>query len=361
MPNEYANLTGILRCPVTREPLRYTEQRTDFQHLLGDADPDKMLREGYLNRSGSIFYPIADGIICMLPQTSFGAAAGAHLDDQVQKVKTFYDEFGWKKNESGDYHDSELFIEKKSVVEDYYQRTTRRLNRFLQPKGRYLLDVASGTVFQKDNQEFSQNFERRICVDISITALREARQNVGADRGIFINGDITNLPLADGVCDNVMSIHTLYHVPKELQESAVRELLRVCRDGSNVVIVYNWAWHSWLMNLLLLPTRAIKAVQRLGRFIKAGARNTWFSGGLYFYPHSPSWFEDLAGKAGARASFHSLTSVNQDFIRLYVHEGMGGGRLLRFITRLEEKYSGFLGRHGAFSFIVLQKKGGGNS
>ena len=353
---QFASLAPVLRCPFTKEPLLYTDRREDFSRLLLDADPDARIRQGYLNHSGTNFYPIADGIIGMLPQSSFGAASKARLDDAVQQVKSFYEEFGWKKADTGDYNDSLRFVEKKTAAEEYYRHTTRRLSRFLQPRGRFILDVASGPVFQKENQALSEHFQQRICVDISIAALREARRNVGAERGIFINGDITNLPLADRICDNVMSIHTLYHVPRELQETAVEELLRVCKPGSNVVIVYNWAWHSWLMNLCLLPIRAVKAARRLRQYVTAKAANRWLSGGLYFYPHPPGWFERIAQKReNRRISFHPLTSINQDFIRFYVHDRWGGSRLLRFISRMEDRYSAYLGRNGAFSFVVFSQ------
>jgi ubiquinone/menaquinone biosynthesis C-methylase UbiE/uncharacterized protein YbaR (Trm112 family) len=347
--NNFEQIAGILRCPASKEPLLYTaDNQTIAKFFPGREVP---VSEGYTNRSNTRFYPIVEGVICLLPQESAGA-----LHENVKGVKAFYEEFGWKKDEAGRYHDSALFIEQKTAAEEYYISTMQRTARFLEPQGRYLLDVASGPVFQPENQALSATFEKRICVDITFRALLEARRNIGDEKGIFIQGDITNLPLADGVCDNAMSVHTLYHVPQELQQTAVTELARVCKPGSNVVILYNWAWHSWLMNMLLLPIRIVKAFKRVYRYLTVPAAERWLSGGLYFYPHPPAWFEHLGKQLGLRVSFASLTSVHQDFVKYYVHDGFGGASLLRWVKRMEERYPAYLGRHGAFGFIVMKKE-----
>lgn len=341
----FEEIASILRCPATKEALFYT---AELPFLPENTGPNA-ITAGYRNQSGTHFYPIIEGIICLLPETA------ESLHDNVKMVKDFYEDFGWQRDKDGRFHDSTRFIEQKTAVDDYYRGTMQRLSQFLQPHGRYLLDVASGPVFQSENQAFSNNFDKRICVDITFRALVEARANIGDDKGIFINGDITNLPLVDSLCDNAMSIHTLYHVPQELQETAIRELIRVSKPGSNVVILYNWAWHSWLMNVLLLPVRMVKAVKRVFRYLTVSAKERWLSGGLYFYPHSPKWFEGVGQKMGLTVSFSSLTSIHQDFVKYYVHDGFGGAKLLRFVKRMEEKYPKYLGRHGAFAFVILKK------
>lgn len=351
MSRDYASLAALLRCPATHQSVQYTQQVEDFKAFIGDDADLAAITAGYLNADRTHFYPILDGIICMMPNT-----ASDSLHGNVQRVRDFYNAFGWTRDEKGRYQDSRLFIEEKKEVDKYYYDTTVRALRFLKPKGRYVLDVASGPVFQEENKALSRNFETRICVDISIRALQEARKNIGDAHGIFINGDITNLPLADGICDNVMSIHTLYHVPSELQEKGVRELLRVCQPGSNVVIFYNWAWHSWLMNVALLPIRAVKAAQRAFRALTKPAKDRWISGGLYFYPHTPAWFERIAASIpGLKVSFHSLTSIHQDFVKYYVHDATGGPSLLRWVKNKEEKHDQYLGRHGAFGYVVYHK------
>ncbi len=348
--SSFEKYAEILRCPATKEQLHFTENPAEFASYLSKLPEGYQVECGYLNHSNTRFYPVIEGIICMLPFSNEG------VDDLVNGVRAFYDDFGWKRTEDGRFHDSALFVEEKNSTESYYLSTIQRLSQFLRPEGRYILDVASGPVFQPENQAFSAHFDKRICVDISIRALKEARRNIGEDKGIFINGDFTNLPLRDEICDNSMSIHTLYHVPKELQGTAVRELIRVTKPGSNIIILYNWAWHSWLMNVLLLPVRVVKAAQRLYRYLTVPAKDRWLSGGLYFYPHTPAWFEDIAKEKGMEVSFHALTSIHQDFVKYYVHDKVGGAALLRFVLRMEEKHSGYLGRHGAFGYVVLRQK-----
>ena len=56
-------------------------------------------------------------------------------------------------------------------------------------------------------------------------------------------------------------------------------------------------------------------------------------------------------------SFYSLTSIHQDFVKYYVHDGFGGPALLRMVKKLEDKFPRYLGQHGAFAFVVMKKGG----
>jgi hypothetical protein len=42
-------------------------------------------------------------------------------------------------------------------------------------------------------------------------------------------------------------------------------------------------------------------------------------------------------------------------VKYYIHDGFGGAALLRFVKKMEEKHPKYLGRHGAFAFVVLRK------
>src|SRR5690606_33371717 len=102
-----------------------------------------------------------------------------------------------------------------------------RLNRYL-PGGTFLLDVASGSVPNDEYLTFSDRYAARICMDFSIQAMKEAATRLKG-QGIFIQGDMTSLPLADNCIDSVISMHTVYHIPQQEQTKAVKESFRILK------------------------------------------------------------------------------------------------------------------------------------
>ena len=60
--------------------------------------------------------------------------------------------------------------------------------------------------------------------------LQRARHRLG-DRGEYILANLLDLPFDDSAFDCAISLHTIYHIDKEDQEGAVRELLRVTKSG----------------------------------------------------------------------------------------------------------------------------------
>ena len=133
----------------------------------------------------------------------------------------------------------------------FSRKCIRRLNTHFQRGGRFLLDAGSGPIAHEEYLEFGTNFERRVCVDLSAEALRVARSKLGA-RGVYLQADLTNLPIQTGSIDAVTCNHVIYQIPENQQAAVFKELWRVLKPGGVAVIVYggairrcNGAWSGW--------------------------------------------------------------------------------------------------------------------
>src|SRR5438270_10544570 len=118
---------------------------------------------------------------------------------QSVSCATFYEEFGWKKE--GDlYLDTLTFVDTRPLSLEHLARCHRRIGRELPASGRFVLDAASCPVQFPEYRRLSGPFDFRVCIDFSVRALREAQSNLG-DRGLYLLGDVTRLPLRDGSMD----------------------------------------------------------------------------------------------------------------------------------------------------------------
>ena len=150
----------------------------------------------------------------------------------------FYDEFGWKKNENDLFEDTAAFEDRHTIAARYWSRCHLRLNRYL-PSGQYILDVASGAIPNDEYFTYSDNFQVRICMDFSLLAMQEAARRLNG-RGVFILGDMTNMPIVDQCLDAIISMNTVYHVPQTQQTLAVAEAYRTLappRKGGDCVFL----------------------------------------------------------------------------------------------------------------------------
>ncbi|MDI6402049.1 class I SAM-dependent methyltransferase [Balneolaceae bacterium ANBcel3] len=351
---DYKKIENILQCPITNEKVKYYEKYNDLGSINNMID-EINYESAFVNESKTVLYPIKNNIAVFLPDYAI-TSLDFKTNTDILSVKSFYDNFGWKKSNDNKYNDNLLFVSQESFSKKYLSQTTRRVNHFLQNNGEYLLDIASGPVYQDEYKAFSNNFTHRICIDISITALEEAQKNLKEQNAFYILGDITNIPLRNESCDNVISMHTLYHVVKDRQMIGVKELVRVCKTGANIVIAYNWAWHSMLMNVVLLPKRTIQLFSRIKKtlFKTTRAKGRKTAMGLYFYSYSRRYF--LKNKpVNTNIKFTVLKSLHQDFIQTYLKDNERSRKFLDRIFKIENKYSSFFGRHGAYPLIVIEK------
>ena len=239
----------------------------------------------------------------------------------------------WAQDANQQYQDALLFEDLRPVARDYVHKCHLRLNRHLSArKGKYFMDVASGPIQYQEYLTYSAGFERRLCVDISFSALEQAQRKLG-DRGLFLLADITNLPLQAGVIDGAVSLHTIYHVPADEQDRAFNEIHRVLSPGARAAIVYSWGGQALGMRVALFP---IKLALNIGRTLlslfKIGKKKEPL---LYFHPQPYRWFKskDWAFKYDIVV----WRSLNLTFLRLYIHKYLGGKSILQLIYWIEER------------------------
>ncbi|HZK82724.1 MAG TPA: class I SAM-dependent methyltransferase [Humisphaera sp.] len=377
------DLIDHLRCPITRSSLRWMSdpELVDLNAAAGRGDAahldsslvDGQITAAFINAEGSLAYRVEDGILLMLPLSAIGTTREAitrhgvtHRPEKAA-VQSFYDQIGWKRDEKGDFEDAVIWEDLRPVSADYLRKCHLRLNHYLKPTGNYLLDVASGPVQYAEYLSYSKGYNHRICMDISIQALREARRKVG-DKGVYILGDITNLPLHTDSLDAVISLHTIYHVPLDEQAKAFEELYRVLKTGRSGVIVYTFS-DAPLKQWATKPAKWWNLARNsaLGKFVKqrilgrkptlptprAPKKDDTNGVPFYFHAHPLEWFRSKAWTFPI--DIVVWRSVNVWFLRTYIQPKRCGRFLLSIIYGIESIFPRLTGRYGPYPMFILRK------
>ena len=103
----------------------------------------------------------------------------------TREVRRFYDQVGWQKVGEGIYQNAQ-YEDLRPVSRAYIRKCHLRVNRYLKPNGKYLLDAGSGPIQYPEYLTYSQGYRFRVCLDISIVALQEARDRIGREHGLFV-------------------------------------------------------------------------------------------------------------------------------------------------------------------------------
>lgn len=352
---------SILMCPISGEDL-ILKDKNDIQFsaifLEQSRIKPELFNQGFINQSGEYFFPIIEDVLILLPQYAIPLNENANSISKMHfdksRVFEYYNNINYHTlNNLNVQNDSSKWVDYREVSKEYIVNSLSNTKKHIPISGKYFLDIASGTVGFKEYVELSDNYNTRICIDISLQALLLAKENLSNKDCIFICGDITNIPIKENVCDVVVSHHTLYHVPANEQKTAVEEMYRVAKQNSKVLIVYCWFYHSWFMNLTLLPVQLYRIARHFAgklyvRLIDSKTPR------LYFYPHSRKWFK-TEFTFSKQIKIYSWRSANKYFLDIYIHKGLWGKSILKNLQKSEDRYPEFWGGLGEYSTIVIEK------
>lgn len=313
-----------------------------------------------IDSSNNYIYPIIDSIIVLKKDEALiyrNTVAEKYINAVDYKklgTQDFYNTIGWEK-ENDNFKDALLFEDLRPVSSEYIKKCHYRLKRYIPHAGKYIVDVASGPIQYDEYLSYSENYDFRICIDISMAALIHAKRRL-KEKGIYVLADITNLPFKNNSVDAAVSLHTIYHIPREEQVKAFNELHRIIKPGKSAVVVYSWGNNSDLMKLINLPQRIIGYIKR--RYLSLNSKNISANSDneanpiLYVHNYDYSFFKK---SLTFNYKISVWRSVSVPFLRKYIYEYLGGKYILKFIFFMEEKFPELLGKIGQYPIFIIMK------
>ncbi|MBW6474091.1 MAG: class I SAM-dependent methyltransferase [Anaerolineaceae bacterium] len=287
-------------------------------------------------------------------------------DSEVkQQVRNFYDQIGWRMESDGFYQNAR-YEDLRPVAKEYIEKCHLRINKHLVRPGKYLLDAGSGPIQYPAYLSYMEGYQYRLCMDISIVALQEARKRIG-DRGLFVVGDIANLPFKSNIFDGIVSLHTLHHLPIPDQKNAYKDLYRVLLPGKNAVLVNGWTESKLMIKWSWLP----KSIERFKKFamkfrgIKKDNQSEKIDTKVVEINKSKLPTGTFIEKLTADRLYKELPelkfdiyvwrSISVPFLRAVFHRALGGKFWLKMLYALEENYPEYFGKNGQYPLIVVHK------
>jgi len=260
-------------------------------------------------------------------------------------VSSFYNTQGWQ-TEQNITEDARRWEDLRECASEYVSKCRLRVFDHIPAEGENILDMASGPIQYEEYLEYSKNFDKRYCIDLSSAALESAKEKI-ASHGVFLHGSFFDIPLQENLFDCSISLHTIYHIDKDKQEEAVRKLLKVTKPGKPVIIVY-----SNPDSLTRLPSRLVK---RFKSYIKGdGAHTAEENKDIYFFAHPPGWWNIFSDVATIEiVPWRSFTANTQ---KLLFPNNKIGKKLFDILYRLEESHPRFFAKHLTYPMIILSKK-----
>ena len=271
-----------------------------------------------------------------------------------EKVSKFYNKLGWE-TDVGITEDARRFEDLRESAKDYLSKCRLRVLRHIPETGENILDMASGPIQYEEYLEYSKNFKKRYCVDLSSSALEDAKKKIG-DHGVFLNGSFFDIPLDENFFDCAISLHTIYHIDKDKQEEAVRKLIYVTKPGQPIIVVYSnpskiFKWVSRLIRLPFLLLR--KPKELLEKLIKKSVQKKDLD--LYFYTHPIKWWNRF-GDVATNIKIMPWRSLNTDIQKCLIPNNEMGKKMFDMIFNLEERFPNFFVKYFCYSMIIITKR-----
>jgi len=196
-----------------------------------------------------------------------------------QRVAHFYDHYGWIDQGAGASGEDQLARRFPPAYAKYTARSADRTLALLAERRGSLLIVGCGDV-PESHVRMAAGFDRVTCMDISTAALGIAKRKLGTS-ATYRRESLTETTLPDGLFDAAFCAHVIYHIDRDEQEAAVRQIVRVTRPGGRVVIIYANP-HS----LFAIPGAVMREIKRW-----TGVRPGGNLSDLYYYVYPLNWWK----------------------------------------------------------------------
>jgi ubiquinone/menaquinone biosynthesis C-methylase UbiE len=283
-------------------------------------------------------------------------------DTRIKKeVRQFYDQVGWQQESSGLYQNAR-YEDLRPVSSEYIHRCHLRVKRHLNPSGKFLLDAGCGPIQYPEYLTYSQGYQRRVCLDISIVALQEARKRIGS-HGLFVVADVAHLPFKPDAFDGIVSLHTLHHLPAVDQKTAYEDLYRVLKPAAGMVIVNGWTDSPLMRGLEPLVAFmegfakwvARRRIRLEGPLEEKQPKETNKTSptGTFVQKRDANVLKQELGHL--KPQIWVWRSLSVRFMRAVIKRQLGGRFWLKLVYWLEERFPHYYGEKGQYPMVVIRK------
>lgn len=363
--DRYGFLQTIVCCPITKGPLKLVGI-DELLSRLSDVERERLPKGAigaFMSEGHRRAYPVTDTVANFLEQNSIAiqsdsiATVGAPTvlgDDIKQSVKAWYDQFGWKKNDSGTYNDTALFSQNIPEGHGFYELMSHLSILDRLAGGEFILDAASGAITHPEYLGYSWFYKRRICVDMSETALIEAHCKLRQSDFCCL-ADICHLPFRDAVFGGAVSGYTIQHIPESQQLTAVKELYRVLKPNAHLCVltdVPRSARGRGLRLILRVVCKLLQMLRLISPLPNSSNSNENPLHALYFHPPTLAWWNSAARDLTNSYSVESLRLLSKSEFDGFFGQSNRAARVLRSIECLFPRLMACVSR---YCLIDLQK------
>jgi len=211
--------------------------------------------------------------------------------------------------------------------------------------------MAGGGDLPETHVTIANKFSETTCLDISQVAIEIARTKLG-HRGEFIVGSILGIPKPDDHFDAAYCAHVIYHIDRDHQEKAIRELIRVTKAGGRIVVIYT--------NPDSLPTRLQRFKNKLPLLWKLKRKQPYDTPDeegrppLYSFAHPLGWWAQFGDECNVEIRPWDVMSNSADE-DLLVNDTIASVGY-RISSWVENKFPERAARWWTYPIVVLTKK-----
>jgi SAM-dependent methyltransferase len=271
------------------------------------------------------------------------------VNKEEEKVREFYDSYGWVSKAAASGEDT-LFRDFSPAYYPYHdQVNARTIECFAELSGRLL--IAGGGDLPETHVTIANKFSEITCLDISQVAIDVARGKLG-NRGEFVVGSILGIPRPEDYFDAAYCAHVIYHIDKDHQARAIRELIRVTKPGGAIVTIYS--------NPDSLPDRIARFKGRLPLLWKLKRKKPHSRPDaknlppLYFFAHPLSWWAQFTDQCDIEIRpWDVMGNVQEEAILINDAVASFGYRIVAWF---EDKYPEKAARWWSYPLVILRKR-----
>lgn len=264
-------------------------------------------------------------------------------------VSDFYNSGGWSVDNNGDTSDAYLFEDLRPSSRKYVSDCRKKIYSLIPRSGDLMLDMASGPIQYPEYLNYSRNFNKRYCIDLSSDALQQAEKKLG-DKGVYICDSFFNVDIKPNTFDLVLSLHTIYHIDAKMQADAVNKLIDLAKPGSKVIIIYsNPRSLEFFLASALSTTKSFLKVFFSGMVIEKSS-----TADLYFHAHPLKWWNSFNNK-NTSVQIKCWRTFSASPQKKIFPSNVLGSIMLKILFFMEKYFDFIFSRFAAYPLIIITK------